>query len=112
MLKFYYKVANNSLPASFKYLRFTPAKATNNHNLRWKRLLKLPKAKTKLAKGHSNFRIAKTVNDTCTAITDKITTHSPDSFSKYIKTMFLSKYVSNCTKTKCYICKKVPRRIP
>ncbi len=46
------------------------------------------------------------VNKSSPDIINKIDTHIPQGFSKYIKIKILESYNENCTKQNCYICNR------
>ena len=46
------------------------------------------------------------INDTPSSITEKLSTHSLNGFSHYVKNFYVSKYNTVCSIANCYICNR------
>ena len=105
ILKFYFKLKNDSLPRSFNYLTLTHSYDIHDHDTRANTLLTVPLFKYSSSQQCLSYKVVTTVNKSEKCIIDKITTHSLNGFSNYIKFMYTN-YNTECHITNCYICNK------
>ena len=106
ILKFYFKLKNDSLPRSFNYLTLTHSYDIHHHDTRANTLLTVPLFKYSFSKQCLSYKVVNTVNKSEKCIIDKITTHSLNGFSNYIKNLCIQNYDTECHITNCYICNK------
>ena len=103
ILKFYYKVENNSIPHYFKDM-FTQTNLTHDHNTRFKHLVDLNVPNTAGGSYCIRYALPKILKDIPCCITEKVSTHSAQGFSNYIKKYFIKGYYDTCTEIDCYVC--------
>ena len=103
-MKFYYKYTNKILPDSLNYLDFTPISDTHTHDTRGKIDLVTPRVKSNLSLSSLIYKIPNHVNLSIPEIRNKVSTHSYQGYSKYIKTLCLQNYPNTCLIANCYVC--------
>ena len=104
-IKFYYKFKNNLLPKSFHAI-FTSKMPSHEHKTRQRNTPRPDTPKTALAKSTIRYYIPELIKQLPTNITDKISTHSIQGFSNYIKKYFINQYQESCILQNCYICNR------
>lgn len=105
-LKFYYKFINNKLPSYLQTLPFYSNTETHDHYTRTQDDIHQPFAKHDYAKKCIRYDLPKIINGTPTIILDKVSTHSLDGFSWYVKKYIVQSYETTCTIVNCYICSR------
>ena len=105
-LKFYYKFHHRMLPSYLLDLPLVTNAETHHHNTRRRNDIRLPLAKHEYAKRSIRFNLPKVINNTPNIILDKVSTHSLDGFSWYIKQYILKTYQELCTINNCYVCSR------
>lgn len=103
-LKFYYKFKHNLLPSYLLTLPFSSNNETHNHNTRQQNNIHLTLVKHEYAKKCIRFNLPRLINASPALILDKVSTHSLDGFSWYIKRQIIQSYESTCAIHGCYIC--------
>ena len=107
LLKLYYKLYRNKLPAYFE--NFLPEYGDSQHNLR-NNCIRLPAIRCEFAKYQMHFRLRELANPSNPPlypninIDNDVTTISLTGFSKHIKSKFLSGYSLHCDIGECYAC--------
>ena len=111
LLKLYYKLYRNKLPAYFE--NFLPEYGDSQHNLR-NNCIRLPAIRCEFgklnAKYQMHFRLRELANPSNPPlypninIDNDVTTRSLTGFSKHIKSKFLSGYSLHCDIGECYAC--------
>ena len=107
ILKFYYKYSQKTLPLYFNEM-FTKTSDQHNHGTRQQSAQILYKYPTRTDIGRKCIRhlLPDIVNKTQSCITEKVSTHSFNGFSTYIKKHMISNYSEHCQIENCYICHK------
>ena len=107
ILKFYYKYSQKTLPLYFNEM-FTKTSDQHNHGTRQQSAQILYKYPTRTDIGRKCIRhlLPEIVNKTQSCITEKVSTHSFNGFSTYIKKHMISNYSEHCHIENCYICHK------
>lgn len=105
-LKFYYKFKHGNLPVYLLSLPLQPNNENHNYNTRQSADIHQPLARHDYAKNCIRIDLPKVINSTPAIILDKITTHSLDGFSAYIKNYYIQSYEATCIIENCYICSK------
>ena len=105
-LKLYYKFKHGNLPIYQLQMPFTENTETHNYNTRQQHNIHQPLARHEYAKKCIRFDLPKIINDTPSHILDKITTHSLNGFSWYVKQQMLDSYSETCNIVNCYICSR------
>ena len=108
-LKFYYKFQNKLLPSPFLTF-FSYNAMVHHHDTRQANFPHLQQCRTTTAINSPRHFIPNLIIECPAIITDKISTHSYDGFSRYVKKHLIDIYKSECTIPNCYIC--VPRVTP
>jgi hypothetical protein len=103
-LNFFFKKENGNLPVYFDNFRFQTNRDTHPYETRRTALI-APRLNHEFAKLSLRHNLIKLLNDTPSAIKDKVWTHSFHSFSSYTKKHFLNAYSNTCTdRNNCYVC--------
>ena len=102
-LKFLYRLKNGTVPSYFLH-NFLPTSIGHNHNTRNRELLQPARANKQTTKKSLRLYLPKLINEIPGSITNKIYTHTVDSFKKGIKSYLIGKYSLQCTKPNCYSC--------
>jgi hypothetical protein len=105
-LKFTYKYKNNKLPYYLQNLPLHPNTDTHNYETRTQHNIYHPKTLHEYAKKCIRFNVPKVINGSPAEILIKVSTHSLQGFSGYIKQYILKSYQENCTIQHCYICNR------
>ena len=105
-LKFYYKWVKNDLPYYFNDM-FIPLRNEHPYHTRNQQAEIYPKPKRSLTKKSIRYYIPCLKLESKDCIITKITTHSFDGFSKYVKKCLIDDYDVACTIQNCYICNQV-----
>ena len=107
ILKFYYKYSQKTLPLYFNEM-FTKTSDQHNHGTRQQSAQIRYKYPTRTDIGRKCIRhlLPEIVNKTQSCITEKVSTHSFNGFSTYIKKHMISNYSEHCHIENCYICHK------
>lgn len=104
-LKFAYKLINDLLPQYFLN-DFLKTRSVSRYNIRNPEKYVIPRVKHEYAKQNCRYRIPKVLNEISDNIVSKISTHSLQGFSLYIKNSRISTYISECDIRNCYICSR------
>ena len=102
-LKFYYKIENDKIPHYFKDM-FTETILTHNHDTRFKHITNLNAPKTASGSYCIRYSLPSILKDVPSCILEKVSTHSLQGFSNYIKNYFIKTYKETCNEENCYIC--------
>ena len=105
LLKFHFKIENKTVPHYFKNM-FTPKIREHTHDTRFRDDPITPIPNTSSGGNCLRYLLPKTLADTPSIILDKVTTHSPQGFSNYIKQYYINNYSEVCIIRNCFICKK------
>ena len=108
ILKFYFKYKNNLLPNFFRGMFDTIQPTRHNYSTRPRDQPILPISKTALAKQSIRFSLPEEIANIPEIIINKISTHSLDGFSKYVKQYLIGKYNPVCEIVNCRTCNTVP----
>ena len=104
-LQFYYKHTHNKLPSYLQRMPLAPNHDIHNHDTRNHNQIHIQAVHHSFAKRCIRHTIPRTVNTTPVIIKDKVTTHSLQGFTNYIKTHVLQSYNNQCALPNCYICR-------
>ena len=104
-LQFYYKHTHNKLPSYLQRMPLAPNHDIHNHDTRNHNQIHIQAVHHSFAKRCIRHTIPRTVNSTPVIIKDKVTTHSLQGFTNYIKTHVLQSYNNQCALPNCYICR-------
>ena len=96
-LKFAHKYINDNLP--YAHMKI-PYLIKIKHSGRFL----INRVYSTLAQQTLKYSIPKLLNSMPTLITDKLSTHSINGFSNYVKNYFLKYYKMDCSIVNCYIC--------
>ena len=104
-LKFYYRYISRDfiIQEYFKSLNFVPNSNYHNYGTRHRNQLHTSITKKAFTKKCIRHTIPALINDTPSSITEKLSTHSLNVFSHYVKNFYVSKYNSVCSIANCYI---------
>lgn len=105
-LKFFFKFKHDKLPEYLLNMPFQSNSENHEYDTRQHNNIHLTLVKHDYAKYCLRFDLPRVINATPAIILDKISTHSLDGFSWYIKTHILESYKSDCTIDSCYICSR------
>ena len=107
ILKFYYKYSQKTLPLYFNEM-FTKTSDQHNHGTRQQsaQILYNYPTRTDIGRKCIKHLLPEIVNKTQSCITEKVSTHSFNGFSTYIKKHMISNYSEHCHIENCYICHK------
>ena len=105
LLKFQFKLANNSLPSYFSSI-FVQHVTTHRCNTRNRNSVQIPTPRTNSALDTIRHFLPRFINTMPQLIIDKITTHSLKGFCDYAKNYFMNEYSSECHIQNCYICNR------
>ena len=103
-LKFFYRYKHGLLPDYLLSMPFNTNTTVHGHNTRQKQNIHQPFAKHVFARKCLRFDLPRIINTTPSLILDKVTTHSLQGFSRYIKQYILRNYEETCMIVNCYIC--------
>ena len=106
LLKFYYKIEKGTIPHYFQNM-LTPTTLTHNYSTRFRHLTDLPTSKTATGSNCIRYALPKYLTATPICIKEKVSTHSPQGFSNYIKRHLINLYNETCAIENCYICNNV-----
>ena len=106
ILKFYYNLKNNCLPAYFRSLDHREPICQSNHSYQTRNATKHYNARPKHAFMNCTvkYALANLLNNTNDIILNKVNTHSFKGFKKYLKFYYISQYKNICTIVNCYSC--------
>ena len=105
-LKFYYKYIKGDLPEYFKSLNFVPNSNYHNYDTRHRNQLHIGITKKAFTKKCIRHSIPALINKTPSSITEKLSSHSLNGFSHYVKNYYISEYNIVCSIDNCYICNR------
>jgi hypothetical protein len=103
-LKFCYKLENKMLPSYFNSGIFTKNSQDHSYLTRNSNNFQIPIHRHSFVKKSIRYRIPHTFNDSPNLISEKIYTHTFQSFTRYAKNYFLNSYNLICSINNCYIC--------
>ena len=103
MLKFHYNIEKGTIPHYFVNM-FKQTSAPPDHNTRFRHLAVKPTSKTTTGSDCLRYLLPETLLNTPSIIKEKVSTHSAQGFSNYIKQYFINKYADTCSIQNCYIC--------
>ena len=103
VLKFYYKLKNESLPYYFTDW-FTKLPSTRTYSIRARHTLFQPKPTHKFLEKSLRYTTPNIISNVPAIILDKILTHSPRGFTNYVKHSCLKKYSITCIINNCFVC--------
>ena len=106
-LKFYLKHKNKNLPKFAQNISLQSYSQIHAHDTRGNQRLCLPKISHRFAQNALVFAIPECINSFPDCIIDKVTTHSLQGYSNYIKNYFISGYQDICSATPCYVCNRL-----
>ena len=104
ILKFYYKLTNDKLPAYFNNLPLFPCSLLHNYNAKGRDNIYITQTSHLYAKQCIRHQLGLILNDTPGIIKDQVNTRSIQGFSAYIKKYYLDRYETNCYIQNCYVC--------
>ena len=102
-LQFYFKYCSNSLPAYFDDF-YRGTLPNHSYNTRQQNIIRYPIPNRQTSLHTIKYYIPLLLDETETCITNKITTHSYEGFTNYIKQHYIASYKETCDKQNCYIC--------
>ncbi len=110
-LKFHYKLANKKLPEYFMNMLNTNVDI-HAHKTRIQGCFHITRVNHVYAKRCLRQSLQLTLRNTPVSIKEKLTTHSLQGFSNYVKNIYIKDYKFTCNEKKCYVCKNSPVIIP
>jgi hypothetical protein len=102
--KFYYKYKNLVLPQYFLQFSFPRQIDIHPHTTRNCYLLVTPRLRYEFSKSSIKYRIPKMINEAPYSILNKISSHSLQGLSFYMKRVLINEYEFTCTLSNCYVC--------
>ena len=105
-MKFYHKYLNNKLPVYLQNMPFIYISAIHDHNTRQKDNIYTNLVKHSFAKNCLRYSIPCLINSLPKIVSDKLYTHSYDSFKIYVKNQFIQGYPELCHIESCYVCNR------
>ena len=105
-LKLYHKITNNKAPSFFMSMFTTNISI---HGIATRQALNIynPITRTIYAEKCVRHYIPQLITAFPDTVTSKLTTHSLQGFSNYMKNYFLLSYKTVCTKQNCYVCQNI-----
>ena len=103
LLKFQFKLVNNTLPNYFPPI-FAGIQPTQYISLRNRDLVRFPSPNTRSSYYTIRHFLPNFIEHMPKLITDKIITHSYKGFTNYAKMYFISGYSVECHDLNCYVC--------
>ena len=102
-VSFFYKYENNNLPSYFNNM-FKHTTLTHSHNTRNRDQPIYLIPNNQFTKKSIRYFIPNLISELPTEIKSKINTHALFSIKQRVKSYFIGKYKSHCTKRNCYVC--------
>ena len=90
----------------FKSLNFVPNSNYHNYDTRHRNQLHIGITKKAFTKKCIRHSIPALINKTPSSITEKLSSHSLNGFSHYVKNYYISEYNIVCSIDNCYICNR------
>ena len=103
-LKFYYKLEKGQIPDYFKSFKIQRRDEIHEKDTRYKSLIATNKTRIILTDKCLRNNLPHVLNSTPQIALDKVVTHSPNGFSKYIKDLIIKSYSNTCIIPNCYVC--------
>ena len=103
LLKFYYKYTKSSLPNYFIGM-FDELQRNHPYLTRNRERPVVARVRTTAANMSIRFSVPNEIINTHPSILEKVSTHSLNGFSSYVKQHYISKYKPLCDIENCYIC--------
>jgi hypothetical protein len=103
-LKFYFKLANGTLPEYFDTYAIQRYTDLHDYSTRGRLNVIQPRIRCEISKDCIRYKLHHIINSNPNLLIDKVYTHSFNGFSNYAKKYFLSTYSNTCTILDCYIC--------
>ena len=107
LLKFHYKLKNETLPVYFRNFPLFQNSSIHDYNTRGRGNIFITRTSRIYVDQCIRHQLIHNLNDTPDMIKDKVSTHSIQGFSNYIKIYYLEKYENECHLPNCYICNSV-----
>ena len=104
-LKFMYKLENNTLPKNFLSSMFVLNSDVHSYDTRHANDVRIPQSRHDFVKNSVRFRLPEVMNDAPTSVKNKISTHSIQGFSKFVKLQMIDRYRFTCHIPRCPICR-------
>ena len=105
ILKFFFKYKKQLLPTYFDGI-FDPIYRNHNYNTRLREQPVVTRYRTSAAKISIRHSLPEILSTTPSLIVEKLSTHSFNGFSNYIKQYYISQYIPTCRIDNCYICNR------
>ena len=106
LLKFIYKLVHKQLPHYLNQLPFSLNNTQHNYATRTNTNITIQRVNHEFAKRNIRYKIQTSYNSTPANIIEKISTHSFEGFTKYIKNQLLETYNNPCNIVNCYSCRR------
>ena len=103
-MKFYYKYLHDDLPDYLLKIPFVLNRSVHSHNTRDRDELYLTKPHHEYARKCLRYDIPRVINKAPSMYKDKVSSHSIQGFSWYIKLKIVESYSETCLIQNCYIC--------
>ena len=103
LLKFQFKLVNDTLPVYFSSI-FTKDELSHNHNTRNRLLLRNPTPNHSSSLNTIRYHLPHFIDNIPEIISNKISSHSYKGFSDYSKKYFIKEYSFECNDPDCYVC--------
>ena len=103
-LKFYYKLKDGKVPAYFESYKVLSQVDIHNRNTRFNNVINRNITRTVLQQKCLRNSLPVVLSSTPTNILDKVSTHSYNGYSNYIKDRYIENYSMDCHIPNCYIC--------
>jgi len=102
--KFYHSLVNKKLPKFFENFSFPRHVDVHAHQTRNNAMMIVPRLNYNISKCAIRNRLPSIVNSAPTNITEKLSTHSINGLTFYLKRIFIDSYETTCYIENCYIC--------
>ena len=104
ILKFYYKLKKNKVPAYFENYQVSNLEDIHELDTRFNQLFPANATRTHIQDKCLRNYLPEILNDTPIIILEKASTHSYKGFSDYAKLKYIEKYSNTCHIQNCYVC--------
>ena len=106
LLKFYYKLKNQSVPLYFNSFNLDAMRDIHDYNTRSNNMIPMNVTRTHFAQNSLRNVLPSMINDADNAIISKVHTHSYKGFCNYAKKSIIENYSEVCAIQNCYICNR------
>ena len=105
ILKFFYKFKKGQVPEYFKSYQIQTQDEKHGRDTRYNWLISTNRTRLMLSDKCLRNYIPHVLNSTPQSALDKVSTHSPNGFSNYMKNIMIRNYSIHCNIANCYVCR-------